>query len=91
MKCRYFLSWIIIGLVVGWSAGKVLKGNGYGPLMDIVIGIGGAVAGGFLMRSRGFFGYRGTIHPTLVAIVGALLPTPFVGFVNGRRLYGRQL
>ncbi len=43
----YFLSWIIVGLVAGWSAGKILKGNGYGPLMDIAIGIGGAVAGGF--------------------------------------------
>jgi uncharacterized membrane protein YeaQ/YmgE (transglycosylase-associated protein family) len=50
----YFLSWIIIGLVAGWSTGKILKGNGYGPLMDIVIGIGGAVGGGFLMRSEGF-------------------------------------
>ena len=46
----YFLSWIIVGLVAGWLAGKILKGNGYGPLMDMVIGIGGAVAGGFLMR-----------------------------------------
>ena len=31
----YFLPWIIVGLVTGWSAGKILKGNGYGPLMDI--------------------------------------------------------
>jgi len=45
-------------LVAGWSAGKILKGNGYGPLMDIAIGIGGAVAGGFFMRSAGFSGYR---------------------------------
>ena len=53
----YFLSWIIVGLVAGWSAGKILKGNGYGPLMDIVIGIG-AVGGGFLTRSAGFSGYQ---------------------------------
>ena len=87
----YFLSWIIIRLVAGWSAGKILKGNGYGPLMDIVLGIGGAVAGGFLMRSAGFSDHRGTIYSTLVAIVGAVLLTLLVGFVNGRRLYGRQL
>ena len=86
----YFLSWIIIGLVAGWSAGKILKG-GYGPLMDIAIGIGGAVAGGFLMRSAGFSGYWGTIYTTLVAIIGAVLLTLLVGFVNGRRLYARQL
>jgi uncharacterized membrane protein YeaQ/YmgE (transglycosylase-associated protein family) len=53
----YFLSWNIIGLLAGWSAEKILKGNGYGPLMDIVIGIG-AVGGGFLTRSAGFSGYR---------------------------------
>ena len=87
----YFLSWIIVGLVAGWSAGKILKGNGYGPLMDMAIGIGGAVAGGFLMRSAGFSGYRGTIYTTLVAIIGAVLLTLLVGFVNGRRLYAQQL
>jgi uncharacterized membrane protein YeaQ/YmgE (transglycosylase-associated protein family) len=53
----YFLSWSIIGLLAGWLAEKIFKGNGYGPLMDIVIGIG-AVGGGFLTRSAGFSGYR---------------------------------
>ena len=48
----YFLSWIIVGLVAGWSAGKILKGDGYGPLMDIAIGIVGAVTGGFLSSGR---------------------------------------
>jgi uncharacterized membrane protein YeaQ/YmgE (transglycosylase-associated protein family) len=90
-KCMYLLSWIIIGLVAGWSAGKILKGNGYGLLMDIVIGIGGAVAGGFLIGSAGFSGYQGTIYTTLVAIIGAVLLTLLVGFVNGGRLYARQL
>ena len=87
----YFLSWIIVGLVAGWSARKILKGNAYGPLMDFAIGIGGAVAGGFLMRSVGFSGYRGMICTTLVAIICAVLLTLLVGFVNGRRLYARQL
>jgi uncharacterized membrane protein YeaQ/YmgE (transglycosylase-associated protein family) len=87
----YFLSWIIVGLVVGWSAGKILKGNGYGPLMDIAIGIGGAVTGGFLMRSAGFSGYRGTIYTTLVTIIGAVLLTLLAGFITDRRLYTRQL
>ena len=86
----YFLSWIIVGLVAGWSAGKILKGR-YGPLMDIAMGIGGAVAGGFLMRSAGFSGYRGTIYTTLVAIIGAVILTLLAGLVNGRRLYARQL
>jgi uncharacterized membrane protein YeaQ/YmgE (transglycosylase-associated protein family) len=87
----YLLSWIIIGLVAGWSIGKLLEGNGYGPLMDVAIGIGGAVGGGFLMRSAGFSGYRGTIYTTLAATIGAVLLTLLVGFVNGRSLYARQL
>ncbi len=87
----YLLSWIIVGLVAGWSAGKILKGNGYGPLMDIAMGICGAVAGGFLVRSVGFSGYRGASFTTLVAIIGAVLLTLVAGFVNGRRLYARQL
>ncbi len=87
----YFLSWIIVGLVGGWSAGKILKGNGYGPIMDIAMGICGALVGGMLMRSAGFGGYGGIIITTLVAMLGAVLLTLLAGLVNGRRLYARQL
>jgi uncharacterized membrane protein YeaQ/YmgE (transglycosylase-associated protein family) len=87
----YILSWIIVGLVAGWAAGKILNSDRYGPLMDIAMGIGGAVAGGYLMHSAGFSGYRGTIYTTLVAIIGAVILTVLAGLVNGRRLYARQL
>jgi uncharacterized membrane protein YeaQ/YmgE (transglycosylase-associated protein family) len=87
----YLLSWVLVGLVAGWSIGKILKGNGYGPVMDIAMGIGGAVTGGLLMQSAGFGGYGGTIITTLVAMIGAVLVTLLAGFVNGRRMYARQL
>ena len=87
----YFLSWIIVGLVAGWSAGKILKGNKYGPFMDITMGICGAVVGGMLMRSAGIGGYGGTIITTLVAMLGAVLLTLLAGLVNGSRMYARQL
>ena len=87
----YLLSWIVVGLAAGWLAGKTLKGDTYGPLMDIAMGVGGAVAAGFIMRSVGFSGYGGTAITTLVAIVGAVLLTLLAGFVNGRRLSARQL
>ena len=87
----YFISWIIIGLVAGLFARKILKGDGYGPVMDIVMGIGGAVVGGLLMRSVGLGGYGGTIITTLVAMIGAVLLTLLAGFVNGRRMSARQL
>ena len=87
----YFLSWIIVGLVAGWLAGKILKGNDYGPIMDIVMGIGGAVAGGLLMRSVGLGGYGGIIITTVVAMIGAVVLTLLAGFVNVRRMSTRQL
>ncbi|OLC85054.1 MAG: hypothetical protein AUH88_07525 [Acidobacteria bacterium 13_1_40CM_4_61_5] len=84
----YLLAWIFVGAVVGWGAGRVLQGNGYGPLMDILMGVGGAVAGGFLVR---FAGFGGIISTTLVAAIAAVLLTLLAGFVNGRRIYARQL
>lgn len=87
----YFVSWIMVGIAAGWLAGKILKGDGYGPLMDIAMGICGAVAGGLLIGSAGFIGYRGPVVTTLVAMIGAVLLTLLAGFVTGRRLYALQL
>jgi uncharacterized membrane protein YeaQ/YmgE (transglycosylase-associated protein family) len=36
----YLLTWIVIGALVGWGAGRVFQGNGHGPLMDALMGIG---------------------------------------------------
>jgi uncharacterized membrane protein YeaQ/YmgE (transglycosylase-associated protein family) len=87
----YLLAWIVIGAVVGWGAGRVFQGNGYGPLMDILMGIGGAVVGGFAISSAGLGGYGGPIITTLVAMVGAVLLTVLAAYVNGRRILARQL
>jgi uncharacterized membrane protein YeaQ/YmgE (transglycosylase-associated protein family) len=58
----YLLAWIVFGAVVGWGAGRIFQGNGYGPLMDTLMGMGGAVVGGFTMSSAGIGGYGGTHH-----------------------------
>lgn len=86
----YLLAWIFIGVLVGWGAGRLLEGNGYGPFMDIAMGIGGAVAGGFLMRGAGFGGVAGTIVTVFVAMICAVLLTMTVGFANGRKAFARQ-
>ncbi len=83
------LWWILVGLVTGWSPGKAMKGNGYGPLIGVAMGISGA--GGLLTKSAGFNGYRGSIAATLAATTGAALLTLLAGFVNGRRMYARQV
>jgi uncharacterized membrane protein YeaQ/YmgE (transglycosylase-associated protein family) len=87
----HLLAWVGIGAVVGWGAGRIFQGNGYGPFMDILMGIGGAIVGGLLTRSAGFGGYGGTIITTLVAIISAALLTTLAAYVNGRRVYARQL
>jgi uncharacterized membrane protein YeaQ/YmgE (transglycosylase-associated protein family) len=87
----YLLAWIVIGAVVGWGTGRVFQGNGYGPFMDILMGVGGTVVGGLLTRSVGFGGYGGTIITALVAMIGAVLVTMLAAYVNGRRVYARQL
>jgi uncharacterized membrane protein YeaQ/YmgE (transglycosylase-associated protein family) len=87
----YLLAWIIIGAIVGWGAGRVFQGNGYGPLMDTLMGIGGALVGGFAMSSAGLGGYGGTIITTLAAMVGAALLTVLAAYVNSRRIFARQL
>jgi uncharacterized membrane protein YeaQ/YmgE (transglycosylase-associated protein family) len=87
----YFVSWIVFGMVAGWFGGRILKGNAYGPIMDIGMGICGAFAGGLLMQSAGVSGTKGIILTTFVAMIGAVILTLLAGFVNGRRMYARQL
>jgi uncharacterized membrane protein YeaQ/YmgE (transglycosylase-associated protein family) len=87
----YLLAWIAIGAIIGWGTGKVFQGNGYGPLMDILMGVGGAVVGGLVTSSESLGGYGGTIITTLVAMVGAVLLAVFAAYVNGRRVFARQL
>lgn len=69
------ISWIIIGLIAGWLTGKIMGGPGKGALMDIIIGLIGALAGGFLMKLVGFSPEGGYIYTTLVATLGAVLLT----------------
>jgi len=87
----YLLEWIFIGAVVGWGTGRVFQGNGYGPFMDTLMGIGSGVVGGLLMRSATFGGYRRMIVTIMGAIMGAVLLTDLAAFVNGRRVYASQL
>jgi uncharacterized membrane protein YeaQ/YmgE (transglycosylase-associated protein family) len=67
------LIWLLlVGLIAGWAAGHIMKGGGYGVVMDIVLGIIGAVVGGWLMGLLGIHagGFIGTI---IVAIFGAVV------------------
>ncbi len=55
----HVLWWIIVGLIAGWATGKIMRGQGYGTIVDIIVGIVGAVIGGAIMRAVGFSGWAG--------------------------------
>jgi uncharacterized membrane protein YeaQ/YmgE (transglycosylase-associated protein family) len=69
------ISWIIIGLIAGWLTGKIMGGSGKGALMDIIVGLIGALVGGFLMQLVGFSPEGGYIYTILVATLGAVILT----------------
>ena len=64
---------ILIGLVAGWLAGKIMKGKGFGVVGDIVVGLIGALIGGFLFRMLGASPEGGLIWSLIVALVGAII------------------
>lgn len=82
----FLLWWVLVGLIAGWLTGKLMSGGGYGALMDIVIGIIGAIVGGFIMRSLGFAGQGGLLYSVLVAVVGAVLLTLLLRLVTRGRV-----
>ena len=47
------IAWIVAGLIAGWLTGKIMKGSGYGFFVDILLGIAGAIVGGFIARQSG--------------------------------------
>jgi uncharacterized membrane protein YeaQ/YmgE (transglycosylase-associated protein family) len=64
---------ILVGLVAGWAAGKIMKGAGYGVIVDILLGIAGALFGSWVLRLLGFYTSGGLVANILVAILGAVL------------------
>jgi len=80
-----FLWWIIVGWIAGWATGKIMHGSGQGALTDILLGIAGALVGGWIMNALGFARHGGTIYTILVAIGGAILLTLIYRLITGRR------
>jgi uncharacterized membrane protein YeaQ/YmgE (transglycosylase-associated protein family) len=81
------IAWIIIGLIAGWITGKLMKGGGYGFFMDMVVGLVGALVGGFISSHLGFggVGQQGLIMSIVIAVIGAVLLTWIVRLVTGNR------
>ena len=74
------IAWLIVGLIAGFLAGKVMKGSGYGIIGDIIIGLIGAFLGGLLFGSLVHAEYA-LIGSIVVAFVGACILIAVVRFV----------
>jgi len=68
-----FIVWIVVGLIAGWLAGLVMKGRGYGVLVDIILGILGGFVGGWVFGLLGIWPGGGIIGSIIVAFVGAVI------------------
>ena len=81
-------AWIIIGAVAGWITGKLMKGSGFGFFMDMIVGLIGAVIGGFIAEHVGIAppGQQGLIVSILIAVVGAVILTMLLRLATGGRV-----
>ena len=72
---------MIIGLIAGWIAGMIMHDRGFGILGNIVVGVIGALIGGFVLN---WFGFEesGTLASILTSVVGALILLVLVGLIR---------
>ena len=73
MPIETLLIWLLIGAVAGWLAGMIVKGGGFGLVGDIVVGIVGAFAGGWLLPRLGIFFGVGIVSAIVSATIGAVV------------------
>jgi uncharacterized membrane protein YeaQ/YmgE (transglycosylase-associated protein family) len=80
------LGWILLGLIAGWLAGVLVKGSGYGVVGDIILGILGALVGGFITSTLMGVDVTGfNLTSLLVAVFGAIVVIFLARLVSGSR------
>ncbi len=82
------LAWIVLGLIAGFIASRIVEGAGEGFVVDILLGIVGAVVGGFLFHRFGHVGVTGfNLYSMMVATVGAIIVLWLYHAIAGPRRY----
>jgi len=80
------LGWIVLGLIAGFIGSKIVNRQGEGLILDIVLGIVGAVVGGFLFTQFGAAGVTGfNLYSMFVAVIGAIVILVVYHAIFGRR------
>jgi len=82
------IAWIVIGVIAGWITGKLMRGSGYGFFMDMIVGLIGAVVGGFIATHVGIAppGQQGMIVSIIIAVIGAVVLTWILRLITGGRV-----
>jgi uncharacterized membrane protein YeaQ/YmgE (transglycosylase-associated protein family) len=70
---RSLISWIIIGLIAGWLAGTIARGRGFGCVVNVLLGMVGAVLGGWIFTKLGIYTSGGWLYSLAAATVGAVV------------------
>jgi uncharacterized membrane protein YeaQ/YmgE (transglycosylase-associated protein family) len=79
------IAWIILGLVAGFIASKIVNHTGEGVIVDIILGILGAVVGGWLFNTFGMAGVTGlNVYSLVVAVIGAAVFLVIYHLIRGR-------
>jgi uncharacterized membrane protein YeaQ/YmgE (transglycosylase-associated protein family) len=79
------IAWIVLGLIAGFIASKIVNKSGEGVVLDIVLGVVGAVVGGWLFSLLGMSGVSGlNIYSLLVAVIGAVVVLFAYHAITGR-------
>jgi uncharacterized membrane protein YeaQ/YmgE (transglycosylase-associated protein family) len=80
------LAWIVLGLIAGFIASQIVNRHGGNLLLDIILGVVGAVVGGFLFNQFGAGGVSGlNLYSMLVAVIGAVVVLVVYHAIAGRR------
>ena len=80
------IGWIILGLIAGFIGSKIVNKTGEGFFLDIVLGIVGAIVGGFIFTAVGATGVTGfNLYSMFVAVVGAIVVLVLYHAIFGRR------
>ena len=75
---------LIVGVVAGWLAGKIVRGTGFGLIADLCIGVVGALIGGWLLPRLGIYLGAGIVAEIISATLGAILLLVVLRLVKGR-------
>ena len=74
---------LLVGLIAGWLAGKVVAGGGFGLIGDLAIGIIGSLLGSWLLPRLGFHIGAGIVSKIIVATIGAILLLFIISIIRG--------